>query len=121
MRAVRVLPALTTTALLLSCSACTSLRIETHGEAVRIERHFGVIGVHLDAPRASVMAEMSGLGLLSAPGSLSLGYARLRFASLAAADCRVVLWLDPQATLPPETLERLKQVAWVCLMEAKLP
>jgi hypothetical protein len=93
--------------------ACTTVRIEAGPDDVRIERHFGLLGVRLASPHRSLVAEMSGFGVLSAPGSLSLGYASLRFASLGP-DCRVVLWLAPGERLPLETLDRLRQVAGVC-------
>ncbi|WP_159693629.1 hypothetical protein [Cognatazoarcus halotolerans] len=91
--------------LLLSLGACTTIRIQTADDTVRIERHWGVLAVEFIEPGASHVAEVSALGLLQSPFGWSAGYSHQSWAALGP-ECRLVLWVTA-----PEHIETARRLA----------
>ncbi|MCB1899584.1 MAG: hypothetical protein KDH16_09850 [Rhodocyclaceae bacterium] len=91
--------------LLLSLGACTTIRIQTADDTVRIERHWGVLAVEFIEPGASHIAEVSALGLLQSPFGWSAGYSHQSWAALGP-ECRLVLWVST-----PQDFEAARRLA----------
>ncbi len=85
-------------ALTLVLNGCASIRVDAGGQAVRVERHWGVLAVTIDHASKSQVADMTALGLVSSPMGWSAGYSRQRWAALGA-DCRVVIWVTNSEAL----------------------
>lgn len=87
--------------------ACTTVRIESALDpaAVRVERRWGVVGVHMPGAMPSYVAEVSSLGFSQSPFGWTVGYARQGWAALGD-DCRLVVWVASR-----EHLEAARELA----------
>jgi len=95
-------------------AGCVTVHIEAKDGEVRTVRHAGVLHIELAQPDQAIVGSISGIGAVSAPLGLSLGYTRQRWAVLGPA-CRVVAWLPPGAMNDP-TRDELARAAGVCLI-----
>lgn len=84
---------------ILTASGCTTVVI--HGDsAVKTESRFGILHLTLDPERTSAVAVTS-FGVVSLPGSTTIGYTRWQGVGLSAAEgnrCLVVTFDLPQQT-----------------------
>lgn len=92
-------------AIALYCSAamlaggCTTVVIHSDG-AVKSESRFGILHLNLDPGRITAVAVTS-VGVVSLPGSTTIGYTRWRGVGLPAAEddrCLLVTFDSPQQT-----------------------
>lgn len=99
--------AITVSGTMLVLFACTTVRIESALDpaAVRVDRHWGVVAVHMPGAMPSYVAEVSSLGFSQTPFGWTAGYARQGWAALGS-ECRLVVWV---AT--PEHLEAARALA----------
>lgn len=108
-RRPRPLPSCLLTVLLLSpllfLSGCTMIRIEAADDAVRIERHWGVLSLEIVEPKAIQVAEVTALGIIQSPFGWSAGYSHQTWASLGP-ECRLVIWVSS-----PEHIEMARELA----------
>ena len=111
-------PALLILALALPLASCMTVTIDSAGESLRVIQHFGFLHIDVPVPQRSVVAQVSGLGLIGTPTGITLGYARQRFA-LLGPQCRAVLWFDGDMRLDLATRRMVEQMAGVCLVEDK--
>lgn len=78
---------------------CTTVHVSAGPDAIRVERHFGVLQIRVVDPSHAYVAEVSGLGLVDTPVGFTAGYARHAWVRGHADDCRVVLWIESAADL----------------------
>lgn len=83
---------------ILLATGCTTVVIHTDG-AVRTQTYFGVLNLSIDDARVSAVA-LSGVGIVTLPGSFSLGWLQWRGASIGQRSEDTCLLIDfgPQAT-----------------------
>lgn len=74
-------------------AGCASVRIESASGQVRVERRWGVLGVVVDGPAASHVAEVTSLGVVSTPMGWNAGFTRQSWAVLGP-ECRLVIWVS---------------------------
>mgnify|MGYP003614032666 CR=1 FL=1 len=109
-------PRLLPLVLVLTTTACASVRIESASGEVRIEQRWGVLGVVVGGPATSHVAEIKNLGIASTPMGWSAGFTRQTWASLGA-ECRLVIWVSEAEHL--ETARRLQaSTTGVCLVSS---
>jgi hypothetical protein len=70
---------------------CTTIRVESADDHVRIVRHFGVLAVSVGEPTTSHVAEVTGVGLVRSPWGWSAGYTHQSWAAIGP-ECRLVIW-----------------------------
>ncbi|MFU2487746.1 hypothetical protein [Thauera sp. WH-1] len=106
-RTSRFRAALVVMGAVLALAACTTVRIEStlDPNAVRMERHWGVLAVELPDATSSYVAELRSFGLSRSPFGWTAGYARQSWAALDD-ECRVVVWV-----LTREELDAARQLA----------
>ena len=117
-RPFATIPTLLILALALPLASCMTVTISSDGESLRVIQHFGFLQIDVPVPQRSVVAQVSGLGLIGTPTGGSLGYTRQRFA-LLGPQCRAVLWFDGDTRLDLATRHLVEQIAGVCLVEDK--
>lgn len=76
-----------------SLMACTTVRIESTDRQVRVEHHWGVLAVTVEQPQTSLVAEITGIGLIQSPWGWSAGYTNQSWAALGP-ECRLVIWIN---------------------------
>jgi hypothetical protein len=80
-------------------TGCTTVRIESGPDTVKIERHFGALYVSVaDAGQARV-AQVRSLGLTSTPLGFSAGYTHQMIVQMPPDGCQLVLWVGSEAQL----------------------
>jgi hypothetical protein len=78
---------------------CTTVRIESSPDQVRIERHFGTLYVSVVDAGQARLAQVRSLGLTNTPLGFSAGYTNQMILQMAPEDCHLVLWVDSEAHL----------------------
>lgn len=91
----------------LALVGCTTVRIESALDpaAVRVVRHWGVVGVELPDTTPSYVADISSIGFARNPFGWTVGYAKQGWAALGD-DCRLVVWVASR-----EHLEAARELA----------
>lgn len=74
-------------------AGCASVRIESASGQVRVEQHWGVLGVVVEGAATSHVAEIRSLGLAATPMGWSAGFTRQSWAALGP-ECRLVIWVS---------------------------
>lgn len=72
---------------------CATVRVESMGQDVRVERQWGVLAVTVGESNASHVAEMTSLGFARGPFGWSAGYTHQSWAALGP-ECRLVIWVS---------------------------
>ena len=107
-------PRLLPLAFALVATGCASVRIESASGEVRVEQHWGVLGVTVDGSATSHVAELRSLGITSTPMGWSVGVTRQIWASLGS-ECRLVIWVSEAEHL--ETAKRLQNsINGICVV-----
>ena len=83
-------------------SSCTVVTINGADGVVRLERHFGVVNIHLPPAATSVTADVKTLGYYTTPLGGGLGVAAARFAAMSPA-CGLILWIESDAHMSAAT------------------
>jgi hypothetical protein len=95
-------------------AGCVNLTVQASDGSVRVERSVGILRVELASPEQEIVGSVSGLGVVSAPMGVSVGYTQQRWA-LVGPRCRVVIF--PDAGMPDaKTRAELERIAGLCLV-----
>ena len=97
-------------------AGCMTVRVEAGPNDVKIERHWGYLRLDFATPDQMLVAQASGLGLITSPTGTTLGYSRQRFAALGPR-CHVVLWIDASSALDAAARRALEQLSGTCLID----
>jgi hypothetical protein len=85
--------------LVTSLLGCTTVRIESSPDHVKIERHFGALYVSVvDAGQARV-AQVRSLGITNTPLGFSAGYTNQTIVQTPPDNCHLVLWVGNDSQL----------------------
>ena len=79
-------------------AGCTRTVIYQADGEVQVQNRFGVTHLMTQPGTLPQIIQTDGLGISSREGALSIGYFSAEVAVLPIDDCRIVVWLDKDAT-----------------------
>jgi len=101
---------------LLLAGGCVTVQIDTAGADPVVVRHLGWLQVQVNQPEQAVVGRLQGLGLVSTPMGVSLGFTRERWAALGPG-CRAVLWAEDDVAINETMRRTLAEAAGACLAD----
>lgn len=79
-----------------SLFGCTTVRIDSGPDNVRIERHFGALFVSVNNVNEAYSAQVSSIGISNTPMGFAVGYSNQSWVNMPKEHCRMVLWINSQ-------------------------
>ena len=77
--------------LLSMSSGCTNITIKARDGTVSVKREFGFVTVSANPETDAIVSEIVGLGYMSSPMGVSVGFG-YHTVALLPSSCRIVLW-----------------------------
>lgn len=90
----------TLTAIALPIAGCTSIHLHNQ-DSVTVTTKFGLTVIRLDQlPTAATVVKTDGLGVISTPTGVTIGWVSELFAAIPAdSRCQIFLWIEKQSEL----------------------